>query len=70
MISEDVIIYGMSLVVAAHNDNKIVIAFDNLSRSTKTGSREPDSTIEKVKRINSKLAYMMTGRFMALTQLR
>lgn len=55
----------MSLVVAAHNRDKIVIAFDDLSRSTKTGSFEPDSSVEKVKRINSKLAYMMTGGFMS-----
>jgi hypothetical protein len=54
----------MSLVIAAHNNNEIVIAFDSLSRSTRTGSREPDSTIEKVKQINPTLAYMMTGSFM------
>ncbi len=55
----------MSLVIAAHNNNEIVIAFDSLSRSTKTGSRQPDSTVEKVKQINPKLAYMMTGGFMS-----
>src|SRR5258708_3831837 len=55
----------MSLVIAAHNNNEIVIAFDSLSRSTKTGSRKPDSAIEKVKQINPKLAYMMTGGFMS-----
>ena len=55
----------MSLVVAAHNNNEIVIAFDNLSISTRTGSRKPDSTVEKVKQIHPKLAYMMTGSFMS-----
>src|SRR5579863_2595083 len=55
----------MSLVIAAHNHNEIVIAFDGLSRSTRTGSYEPDSTIEKVGQINPKLAYIMTGRFMS-----
>ncbi len=65
IIYEDRILNDMSLVVAAHNNNEIVIAFDNLSISTKTGSRKPDSTIEKVKQINPKLAYMMTGGFMS-----
>jgi hypothetical protein len=55
----------MSLVIAAHNNNTIVIASDGLSRSTRTGSRESDNTIEKVKRINLKLAYMMTGTYMS-----
>jgi hypothetical protein len=58
-------IYGMSLVIAAHNDNEIVIAFDSLSRSTRTGLRQPDSTIEKVKQIHPKLAYMMTGGYVS-----
>jgi|SRR5579864_5944714 len=62
---EDHILYDMSLVIAAHNNNEIVIAFDNLSISTKTGSRKPDSTVEKVELINPKLAYMMTGGFMS-----
>lgn len=56
---------SMSIVIAAHNDNEIVMAFDDLSRSTRTGSYEPDSTIEKVKLIHPKLAYMMTGHFMS-----
>lgn len=55
----------MSLVIAAHNNDEIVIASDGLSRSTRTGSREPDNTIEKVKQINPQLAYMMTGGFMS-----
>lgn len=60
-----IVIHSMSLVIAAHNNADIVIAFDNLSRSTRIGSRQPDSTIEKVKLINPKLVYMMTGGFMS-----
>lgn len=55
----------MSLVVAAQNNNEIVIAFDNLSISTRTVSRQPDSTIEKVKQIHPQLAYMLTGSYMS-----
>lgn len=59
------VIHGMSLVIAAYNNNEIVIAFDDLSRSNRTGSYESDSAVEKVKGINPKLAYMMTGGFMS-----
>lgn len=58
-------IYDMSLVIAAHNDNEIVIAFDSLSRSTRTGVRQADSIVEKVKQIHPTLAYMMTGGYMS-----
>jgi len=53
----------MSLVVAAHNANEIVFAWDSLSRSTKTGVSAPDSSVEKVRRVNPRLAYMITGAY-------
>jgi hypothetical protein len=53
----------MSLLAAAHNGRQIVITSDNLSTSTKTGVKAPDDTIQKVRRINDRLALAVTGRF-------
>lgn len=53
----------MSLVVAAHNGSEIVIASESLNRSTKTGPLQVDAAIEKVRQINSRLAYMITGAY-------
>jgi hypothetical protein len=54
---------GMSLVVAVHNGRQIVVAFDSLSTSTKTGAKAVDDTIQKVRQINAGLAFAVTGRF-------
>src|SRR5258706_16308781 len=53
----------MSLIIAAYNSSEIVIASDGLNRSTRTGALQQDSAIEKVKQINTQLAYMMTGTY-------
>lgn len=53
----------MSLVVAAHNGSEIVIASDSLNRSTKTGSLQIDTAIEKVRQVNTHLAYIITGTY-------
>jgi len=55
----------MSLVVAAHNGSEIVIASDSLSTSTKTGVWAPDSAIQKVRQIHSRLAFAVTGRYVS-----
>jgi hypothetical protein len=55
----------MSLVVAAHNDRDIVIGSESLSTTTKTGARQADYTVEKVVRLNQRLALMITGRYVS-----
>jgi len=55
----------MSLVVAAHNDGDIVIGSESLSTTTKTGARQADFTVEKVVRLNERLALMITGKYVS-----
>jgi hypothetical protein len=53
----------MSLVIAAHNDREVVIASDSLSTSTKTGVKAADDSIQKVRQINPRLVFAVTGLF-------
>lgn len=55
----------MSLVVAAHNDGDIIIGSESLSTTTKTGVRQADFTVEKVVRLNERLALMITGKYVS-----
>ncbi len=55
----------MSLVVAAHNSQEIVITSDSLSTSTKTGPRAADRSIQKVRQANPRLAFAITGSYLS-----
>lgn len=55
----------MSLVLSAHNDRDIVIGSESLSTTTKSGARQADYTVDKVVRLNERLALMITGRYVS-----
>ncbi|HEY4964200.1 MAG TPA: hypothetical protein VIH90_05885 [Candidatus Saccharimonadales bacterium] len=60
----------MSLVVAAYNDNDIVIGWDDPStyKDPQTGKTiTPPEKVQKVRKINDKLALMITGAYTSYT---
>jgi hypothetical protein len=55
----------MSIVVAAHNGQEIVVASDSLSTSDKTGTKTTDDSIQKMRHVNSRLVFAVTGSYMS-----
>ncbi|MEC3976217.1 hypothetical protein [Amycolatopsis sp. H20-H5] len=55
----------MSIVVAVHNGQEIIVASDSLSTSDKTGTKTADDSIQKVRQVNSRLVFAVTGHFVS-----
>ena len=62
------IIYGMTLIATAYNDENIVIGADSLTTVHAAGSKQPDTFSEKIFLINESTALGLSGYYYATSR--